>query len=378
MQRKNAIVFTPVGFHQEVTIQFSDDSRSLVVCKKCKKNYKSRNICRKQNCHTTLPWSQTFLCVVLDESCYTTCSRENKMKYVTDRTITGRVVRGRGFEMNAANANNFDLPVCVFCKHKNYTRSYCRKQKCHRRLPWNTNYVVFSATNDRTSSGSDNKENGTRSPDSDSVTLCDDTNCGKGSIGNKESENINDIQDSRAFLLTLSQTSNAVQWLEPNPEALQSILVSTYESPSMTPYFHRAFVPGRYVYPGFFHTLHERNLPLRKDESSPQNQYRIEPNSSTHKLTSTSLIYNSYYQRHTPLRPQALYAPVGYETYMPHNQQLNGYYQPMYNNQAPCDNSQAGWHGHNMTTRAAHSSYFPPRYYGSNSCEVINGHHTFY
>ena len=375
MQKKNAIVFTPVGFHQVVTIQFPDDSLSLVVCKKCKKNYKSRNICRKQYCHTTLPWSQTFFCVVLDESCYTICSRENKMKYVPDRTITGRIVRGRGFEMNAANAKNCDLPVCASCKHKNYTRSYCRKQKCHRHLPWNTNYVVFSATKDSTSSDSDIKETDTRSLGSAPVTLCDDTNCGKGSMGSKEGENINDIQDSRAFLLTLSETSNAVQWLEPNPEALQNILISSYKAPSHC--FHGAFVLGRYEYPGFSHILRERKLPLRKGESSLQDQSQIESNSSAHKLTSANLIYNSYYQGHTPVRSQALYAPVGYETYVPNNQQLNGYYQPMYNNQPPCDNSQAGWHSHNMGTRAVHSSYFPPRHYGSNSCEVINGHHTF-
>ena len=68
MLKKNSLVFTPSGMGREITIQFPRKSPSSKVCKKCKKNYKSREICRSNSGHNALPWNVVYLCVVIDES----------------------------------------------------------------------------------------------------------------------------------------------------------------------------------------------------------------------------------------------------------------------------------------------------------------------
>eukprot|EP00592_Proboscia_alata_P020512 CAMPEP_0194412550 /NCGR_PEP_ID=MMETSP0176-20130528/11034_1 /TAXON_ID=216777 /ORGANISM="Proboscia alata, Strain PI-D3" /LENGTH=420 /DNA_ID=CAMNT_0039215371 /DNA_START=263 /DNA_END=1525 /DNA_ORIENTATION=- len=246
MEKKNALVFTPKGFHQEITLQYPQESRSLIVCKKCKKNYKSRYICRKKNRHTGLPWTDTYICVFIHESCLVRLGSERKIEYVRDKVIAGQVVEGRGFDMNMSHAST-DLPVCSSCKHNNYTRSYCRKQKQHRHLPWNTEYAVLYASDEPVfaePSAGGHVENMGQYP---SFFPSEVEARGEEDTGvHEREESINDINDSRAFLLTVSCTSSSLKWLEPNNAALRNIFRSTLENPSMS--IHRSNMIGKYDY----------------------------------------------------------------------------------------------------------------------------------
>lgn len=67
MSKNNVLAFTPRGFNQEINVKFPDSR--LAVCKKCKKNYKTKASCRVRNGHTGPPWNTAYICVTLDESC---------------------------------------------------------------------------------------------------------------------------------------------------------------------------------------------------------------------------------------------------------------------------------------------------------------------
>lgn len=131
----NILTFTPPGFNQELNVKFPDSR--LAVCEKCKKNYKTRDMCRVRNNHTGPPWTTAYICITLDDS----CTDENG-KYI-DKPLTVRMVQWQPFCIKKP----FDPkhPVCSACKKTNRTRSFCRERHRHRQLPWCTVYVMLSA-----------------------------------------------------------------------------------------------------------------------------------------------------------------------------------------------------------------------------------------
>mmetsp|Transcript_1082 Transcript_1082/g.1293 ORF Transcript_1082/g.1293 Transcript_1082/m.1293 type:complete len:369 (-) Transcript_1082:157-1263(-) len=229
MLKKNSLVFTPSGLDREITIQFPKKSRSLLVCKKCKKNYKSREICRSNSGHTALPWNVVFLCVAIDPSCLISNVTTDKKEYITDGELSGRVIENQDFEMKK-NSFTSSLPVCKSCKQKNYTRSYCRTQKKHLYLPWNTDYVVLSKTVKpiTASSKEDALFEGRCRITTPKIKVELET------ISSSEQDDINEIDESRTFLLAVSCYSSSCQWLQANDEALKASLQSPTWDPSIT------------------------------------------------------------------------------------------------------------------------------------------------
>ena len=63
----NVLTFTPPGFKQTLNVKFPDCR--LAVCEKCKKNYKTRDMCRVRNSHTAEPWTTAYMCFTLDDNC---------------------------------------------------------------------------------------------------------------------------------------------------------------------------------------------------------------------------------------------------------------------------------------------------------------------
>jgi len=225
-QKKNANIlrFTPPGFEHSIDVPFPP--RTLPVCERCKKNFKTREHCRTRDCHTGLPWSDTFLCITLDP----TCTGED-----------GKLLAGP-FLAKAMQPQPFCLkgeinpltPICAPCKDKNYTRTYCRSNKKHRQLPWSTVHVcltlrpdgLYHDNNDRdiqgptkrrkTTSGTD-----TAGPLSGGVgdTQGDEKNNEDGD--EKEAEEtknkFEDIPPSRTFLCTVSAKRCIIEWLDLDP-----------------------------------------------------------------------------------------------------------------------------------------------------------------
>jgi hypothetical protein len=130
----NILTFTPPGFQQCLNVKFPDSR--LAVCEKCKKNFKTRDMCRVRNTHTTAPWTTAYICLTLDESC------TDSNGYI-DKPFTVRMVQWQPYCIK----NPFDpkTPVCAACKKTNRTRSFCRERHKHRQLPWCTVYVLLSA-----------------------------------------------------------------------------------------------------------------------------------------------------------------------------------------------------------------------------------------
>ena len=60
----NTLVMTIPGFKKPVRLPFPE--KALPVCLRCKKNYKTRELCRVRDGHTGLPWTLTYVCVTLD------------------------------------------------------------------------------------------------------------------------------------------------------------------------------------------------------------------------------------------------------------------------------------------------------------------------
>mmetsp|Transcript_13338 Transcript_13338/g.15315 ORF Transcript_13338/g.15315 Transcript_13338/m.15315 type:complete len:243 (-) Transcript_13338:283-1011(-) len=235
MEKTSSLVFTPKGFHQAITLQYPEGNRSLDVCKTCKMSYKSRYICRKKNRHTGLPWVESHICVLIHESCLVRRECMRELSFVRDKVIAGQVVDKKGFEMSMSDAST-NFPICSSCKHNNYTRSYCRQQQKHRHLPWNTEYAVMYATDEPflgesfVGYVSQNNDQSTRVDPFSKVEAEKEEFQGI----NEREDNINDINDSRAFLLTVSCSSSSLEWLEPNIKALRDICEAAIENLSVS------------------------------------------------------------------------------------------------------------------------------------------------
>jgi hypothetical protein len=142
----NSIKLTIPGLKNPTDIPFPD--RKLPVCKRCKKIYKTRELCRVRDRHTEVPWSTTYICGTLDESCFNrgsdgemTLVEEGPMRFIA-HSVPSPPVPYRSKEGALGGTKS---PICMACKDKNYTRHHCRVKNKHRELPWGTVYVTISA-----------------------------------------------------------------------------------------------------------------------------------------------------------------------------------------------------------------------------------------
>jgi hypothetical protein len=226
----NILTFTPPGFSQILSVKFPDSR--LAVCEKCKKNFKTRDMCRVRNTHTSAPWTTAYICITIDDSCL-----DENGKYI-DKPMTVRMVQWQPFCVKKP----FDpkTPVCAACKRTNRTRSFCRERHKHRQLPWCTVYVLLSALDQTDPStvvaGASKKVDGehgdedSKEPakpaaeaetEAGSKRTAEATNGGSETIAsdaNDEGDDINDIAESRTFLAKVSCRSTSINWLELNEQ----------------------------------------------------------------------------------------------------------------------------------------------------------------
>mmetsp|Transcript_30493 Transcript_30493/g.34763 ORF Transcript_30493/g.34763 Transcript_30493/m.34763 type:complete len:468 (+) Transcript_30493:139-1542(+) len=232
----NVLTFTPPGFNQTLNVKFPDCR--LAVCEKCKKNYKTRDMCRVRNSHTSEPWTTAYICFTLDDNC-----TDADGKYV-DRPLAVRMIQWQPYCVKKP----FDpkTPVCSACKKTNRTRSFCRERHKHRQLPWCTVYVLLSpadsidpatrvapesipknldANKDENSKvdKSNNKSKGGDKVKEEDLTESRGSNSEESNKSPKKSadtenseegDDINDIAESRTFLAKVSCRHISVHWLE--------------------------------------------------------------------------------------------------------------------------------------------------------------------
>ena len=218
--------FVPPGFKQELNVKFPDSR--LAVCEKCKKNFKTRDMCRVRNTHTTAPWTTAYICITIDDSCL-----DEDGNYL-DKPMTVRMVQWQPFCLKKSFGTK--TPVCAACKRTNRTRSFCRERHKHRHLPWCTVYVLLSSLDSADPStvvaapstkvsdvaGANGEDAGREGKSGD-----DDQDASKPAAAedkaeadtvtsdpNDEGDDINDIAESRTFLAKVSSRAKSIHWLE--------------------------------------------------------------------------------------------------------------------------------------------------------------------
>lgn len=244
----NVLTFTPPGFSHVLNVKFPDSR--LAVCEKCKKNYKTRDMCRVRNSHSGPPWATAYMCMTLDDTC-----TDPEGKFI-DKPLTVRMVQWQPFCVKMPFA--VSTPVCSSCKKTNRTRAFCRERHKHRFLPWSTVYVMLSALDstdpstvvadpskplsaeeeegkDKDDAKKDNEETEKPSsmPGGKKEAARDQGNVSKENDAAKEgdaeenteqdgviddkfeiSDDIQVIPDSRTFLVRVSCSGMSIHWLE--------------------------------------------------------------------------------------------------------------------------------------------------------------------
>jgi hypothetical protein len=134
--------------HNNTTTNNNNNLISLPVCAKCKKHCKTRDNCRIKYGHTEVPWTNSYICITIDESCIGMDGKyiveENdaaKLHAVVLSSPQTQSSLCKKYEVQTCLDDN--APVCSTCKSSNRTRAYCRKKFRHGELPWNTLYVVL-------------------------------------------------------------------------------------------------------------------------------------------------------------------------------------------------------------------------------------------
>lgn len=148
-KKMNVLTCKIPGLPYEMDLSFPP--RKLSVCDKCKKIYKTRKLCRERDGHTTSPWNKTYICFVLDNSCFETDSDGNSRVVKDDASVSYQFSAKhiecsptKYFALFDTQADQLD-PICAPCKSKNYTRTHCRVKHKHQNLPWGAVYMSLSA-----------------------------------------------------------------------------------------------------------------------------------------------------------------------------------------------------------------------------------------
>eukprot|EP00584_Thalassiosira_punctigera_P005250 CAMPEP_0172540526 /NCGR_PEP_ID=MMETSP1067-20121228/11512_1 /TAXON_ID=265564 ORGANISM="Thalassiosira punctigera, Strain Tpunct2005C2" /NCGR_SAMPLE_ID=MMETSP1067 /ASSEMBLY_ACC=CAM_ASM_000444 /LENGTH=301 /DNA_ID=CAMNT_0013326399 /DNA_START=46 /DNA_END=948 /DNA_ORIENTATION=- len=137
----------PPGMPRAFDVPFPE--RRLPVCDRCKKNFKSRDLCRKRDGHKALPWQSTYVVVTIDDTALKL--GEDDVLIYEDIPVTAELQETPLMCLGPADGSMKLEPICKVCREKNYTRDYCRNTCKHTTPPWSTTYVKLKA--ERTTGG---------------------------------------------------------------------------------------------------------------------------------------------------------------------------------------------------------------------------------
>mmetsp|Transcript_877 Transcript_877/g.1696 ORF Transcript_877/g.1696 Transcript_877/m.1696 type:complete len:441 (+) Transcript_877:204-1526(+) len=201
----------PEGMPRSFDVPFVE--RRLPVCDRCKKNFKSRDLCRKRDGHKALPWQMTYVVVTMDSSVL----REDENGNVTLQSIpmVCELQDTPHMCLGPADGSMKSEPICKVCREKNYTRDYCRNTCKHTTPPWSTTYVKLVADtkpkdDDRFMQYSAKKRkarqedgvNGKPKPQEEGENVYEN------------SDDLSIVHKSRTFLCSVSSTKLVARWCE--------------------------------------------------------------------------------------------------------------------------------------------------------------------
>jgi len=236
-QGENILTTLIPGLNRPINIQFPDGK--LPVCQRCKKIYKTRDLCRVRGGHTDVPWNTTYLSLSFDDSCLTHNIKrelclvdEEMMQCRFEATLIDEPPLP--FRVKKIHEDDLFSPICTSCKEKNYTRHHCREKQQHSQLPWTTHYIMLSRVDLRPGDyGANQMAPGVRGssrqsteygspPSSRNQNIYRISEGDKASSKAPEKEFIDDINkalvpESRSCLLTINGSSSTLRWLEIDP-----------------------------------------------------------------------------------------------------------------------------------------------------------------
>ncbi len=127
----------PPGLPRAFDVPFPP--RKLPVCLRCKKNYRSRELCRQRDEHKALPWQTTYIIVTLTEAVLE--KREDGSQCIADMPVVASLQEMPDMCCGPADGFMSKQPICKMCKEKNYTREHCRTTSKHTTPPYQTVYI---------------------------------------------------------------------------------------------------------------------------------------------------------------------------------------------------------------------------------------------
>ena len=125
------------GLPQPFDVAFP--ARKLPVCPRCKKNYRSRELCRQRDEHKALPWQTVYVVVTLTDEVLE--KGEDGKLSVADIPVVAELQETPDMCRGPADGFMSKQPICKICKEKNYTRDYCRATSKHTTPPYQAVYV---------------------------------------------------------------------------------------------------------------------------------------------------------------------------------------------------------------------------------------------
>ena len=195
---------------------------SLPVCAKCKRNYKTRDNCRIKFGHNDVPWTNSYICITIDESCI-----GEDEKYIVDDKLHAVVLSPPPDDEKTTTSTKYEVqtcldvtaPVCTSCKQSKRTKEYCRTTFRHKELPWNTLIVILKLQQNMTGHWSDDMHVSTTAKvvKETKQQQCPQEQHQKQEQKPKELEpefDINCIATSRTFLSVISSNENSIRWLK--------------------------------------------------------------------------------------------------------------------------------------------------------------------
>lgn len=200
----------PPGLPRAFDVPFPE--RKLPVCIRCKKNYRSRELCRQRDEHKALPWQTTYVVVTLTDAVLE--KGEDGRLRVADIPVIAELQEMPELCRGPSDGFMQKEPICKVCKEKNYTRDYCRNTSKHTTPPYQAVYVKLVKKDDmddhmrplkRKKRKPEENADGKPRPDLESPDDVTEEDL---------SDDLTDIHKSRTFFAAVSSKKITVKWCE--------------------------------------------------------------------------------------------------------------------------------------------------------------------
>jgi len=191
----------PPGMPRAFDVPYPE--RKLPVCVRCKKNYRSRELCRQRDQHKALPWQTTYVVVTLTDAVLV--KSEDGTLTCADIPVVAEIQEMPELCRGPAGGFMQTEPICKVCKEKNYTRDYCRNTSRHTTPPYQAIYVKLVP---KTAEGDDQRpaKRKKRKPEenADGKPRPDPDNPDDTKVDNSDSDDLTEIHKSKTFFAAVS------------------------------------------------------------------------------------------------------------------------------------------------------------------------------